>query len=90
MTMTSTCDWCGKPVPDAPAHLEIVTCSQGCHEHRKAALGKHIGMGPGTPHKFVEPANPNRWPGYQERRAAASAQARIAGLKNSARRAVGI
>jgi hypothetical protein len=82
---TRWCDWCGVPIENAEDHLELVVCSQGCHEFRKLALGKTVGMGPGLPHKFVEPAHPQKWPGYKEKRDAASARARNAGMKSAAR-----
>lgn len=83
--MTRWCEWCGTPIEDADTRLPIIVCSQGCHEFRKLAIGKTVGMGPGSPHRFVEPAEPKKWPGYKEKREGASARARNAGMKSATR-----
>jgi hypothetical protein len=75
------CDWCGDPISPAmlagpdPAHA---VCSQACHEWRKQARGKAVSYGLGGAHPYVPPAEPNRWPGWEERRASAREQRRAA------------
>jgi len=76
------CDWCGVPCEEEDLGWGgVATCSQGCHEHRKQALGKRAGMGIGYPHPLVEPADPLRWPGYAERRSMRQSRARSGGLQ---------
>jgi hypothetical protein len=81
------CQWCGTFVGDATPGWDGKTfvCSQGCHEFSKMATGKSVGMGAGLPHTYVPPAEPERWPGWEEKRASFAARARNAGIKSAER-----
>lgn len=82
------CDWCGTLQDSKDAGWGgVVVCGQACHEARKLALGRQIGMGVGMPHEYPAPFQPERWPGYREARSAARERSRAAGQRSVVARA---
>ncbi len=82
------CTWCGVFNADATPGWDDITyvCSQRCQELMKQALGKEIGMGKGTPHAYVPPADPSKWGDVDSARAARAERSRAAGQRSAAAR----